>query len=99
MLNDEAKKEIYRASEYTYSFQNFRTIKAFDRDIYNCEITLKEAHEDQASLLVKIINFKKKTKPLNQEKKQEKKVALKNLYNFFEGREKYLMLLIVKYFP
>ena len=55
ILNDEAKKEIdkiseiektidreklvYRESEYTYSFQNFRTIKTFGRDIYNGEIT------------------------------------------------------------
>ena len=66
ILNDEAKKEIdkvteiektvdrerlvYRASEYTYSFQNFRTIRAFARDIYNSEITLKEADEDQARM-------------------------------------------------
>ena len=56
ILNVEAKKEIdkiseiektvdreklvYRASECTYSFQNFRTIKTFGRDIYNGEITL-----------------------------------------------------------
>ena len=55
ILNDAAKKEIdkiseiektidreklvYRESEYTYSFQNFRTIKTFGRDIYNGEIT------------------------------------------------------------
>ena len=30
---------IYRASEYTYSFQNFETIKTFGRDTYNGEIT------------------------------------------------------------
>ena len=50
-MSDEAKKEIdetmeiektvdretliYRASEYTYSFQNFQTIKSCGRDIYN----------------------------------------------------------------
>ena len=78
-MNDEAKKEIdkiteiekivdreklvYRASEYTYSFQNFRTIRAFRRDIYNGVITLKVADEDQASLLNEIVNFRVKTKP------------------------------------
>ena len=66
ILNDEAKKGIdkiseiektvdreklvYRASEYIYSFQNFRTIKTFDRDIYNGEIPLKEADEERSSL-------------------------------------------------
>ena len=114
ILNDEAKKEIdkiteiektvdreklvYRASEYTYSFQTFRTIRAFGRDIYNGETTLKEADEDQASLLNEIIDFREKTKPQDEEKKKKKEDVLTNLYKFFEGREKVLMLLIVKYF-
>ena len=107
ILNDEVKKEMdkisriektvgreklaYKARGYTYSFQNFQTIRTFGRDIYNGEITLKEADEDQANLLVEIMNFKKKTKPQDQEKKnRKKKDVLKNLYNFFEGREKVL---------
>ena len=88
-MNDEAKKEmdktlkiektvdreklIYKLSEYTYSFQNFQTIKTFGRDIHCREITLKEADEGQASLLVETMNFKKKTKPQNPEKKTGKK--------------------------
>ena len=32
----------------------------------------------------------KNTKPRSQEKKQEKEIVFKNLYNFFEGREKTL---------
>ena len=78
IMSEEAKKEMYkimeiekttdreklfcRASEYTYSFQNFQTIKTFGRDIYNGKITLKEAHEDQVNLLVEIMNFNNKTK-------------------------------------
>ena len=34
--------------------------------------------------------FRKNTKPRSQEKRQEKEILLKNLYNFFEGREKIL---------
>ena len=34
--------------------------------------------------------FKKYAKLRSQEKKQEKEIVLKNLYNFFEGREKIL---------
>ena len=114
ILNDEAKKEIdkiteiektvdreklvYRASKYTYSFQNFRTIRAFGRDIYNGEITLKEADEDQASLINEIMNFRDKTKPQNEEKK-EKKDVLTNLYKFFEGSEKVLTAFDSKIFP
>ena len=75
MLSDEAKKEmdkimeiektvnreylIYRASEYTYSFKNFQTIKTFGRDIYNSEITLRDADNDQTNLLVEIMAFRK----------------------------------------
>ena len=36
------------------------------------------------------MNFRKNTKPRSQEKKQEKEIVLKNLYNFFESREKIL---------
>ena len=32
--------------------------------------------------------FRKNTKPRSQEKKQEKEIVLKILYNFFDGREK-----------
>ena len=64
MNNDEAKKElgkikeiektvdreklVYKASEYTYSFENFRTIRTFGRDIYEGKIALKEAEEYQS---------------------------------------------------
>ena len=36
------------------------------------------------------MDFKKKTKPQNPEKKQEKKDILNNLYALFEGRERVL---------
>ena len=63
---------VYGASEYTYSFENLKTIKAFGRDTYNGEITLKEADENQNSLLAEIINFNNKTKPQNPERKQKR---------------------------
>ena len=93
------EKLIFRASEYTYNFQNFQTIKISGRDIYNGKITLKKADEDQASLLVEIMNFKKKTKSQHLEKYQERKDVLENLYNFFQGREKVLNAFDSKMFP
>ena len=64
MDNDEGKKEldkikeiektvereklVSKASEYTYSFENFRTIRTFGRDSYEGKITLKGAEEYQS---------------------------------------------------
>ena len=62
---------IFRASEYTYIFKTFKTIKAFGRDIRNCKTNLKGDDEDQSRLLFEIINFRNKTKPQNPEKKKE----------------------------
>ena len=114
ILNDEAKREIdkileiektvdreklvYEASEYEYSFQNFLTIRTFGRDIYNDEITLKEADEDQSSLLNEIINFRDKTKPRGEKKNKKKKMFLKTCITILRTEKKSLMLLIVKYF-
>ena len=115
IMSDEAKKEmekimkieknvdreklIYRASEYTCSFQNFQTIKTFGRDIYSGKITLKEDDEDQASLLVEIMNFKKKKNHRMQKKHRKEKMFLKTCTTFLRAEEKSSMLLIVKYFP
>ena len=54
---------VYITNEYTYSFKNFWKISIFGRDIYNREITLKEANKDQSDLLVEILNFRKQVKP------------------------------------
>ena len=81
------EKLVYRASEYTYSFKNFQTIRTFGRDIYERKITLEEANIDQDNLLRDIRNFNNKTRPQNDNKIQEKKIVFKNLYKFFEPRE------------
>ena len=110
--NDEAKKEldktkeieknvdreklIYKTNEYTYSFKNFQTIKTFGRDIYEGKITIEEANEYQTDLLAEIMNFRKNTKPRSQEKKQEKEIVLKNLYNFLRVEKNLLALLKAK---
>ena len=62
-------------------------------------ITLKEADEDQSSLLNEIMDFRKKTRSRNPEKKQEKKDILKNLYALFEGRKRVLGTFESKIFP
>ena len=85
--NDETKKEfdrikeieknvnreklVYETNEYIYGFKNFQTIKTFGRYICEVKITIKEADEYETDLLVKIMNFRKNTKPRSREKKQE----------------------------
>ena len=47
------EKLVYRASEYTYDFRNFRTIRTFGREIYDGKISLEEPDEDQSNLMTK----------------------------------------------
>ena len=49
--NVDTEKLIYETDEYTNSSKNFHTIKTFGRDIYEGNITIKEADEYQADLL------------------------------------------------
>ena len=72
---------------------NFQTIKTSARDIYNDKTTLKEADEDQNSLLVDIMNFKNKAKPQDPEKTK------KYLYALLDGRERVLVAFESKIFP
>ena len=88
--NVDTEKLVYETDEYTYSFKNVQTIKTFARDIYEGEITIKEADEYQTDLLTEILDLRKYTKPRSEEKKQEKEIVLQNLYKFFEGKEKIL---------
>ena len=103
LYNNEAKKEldkiteiektidreklVYRASEYTYNFRNFRIVRTLGRDIYEGKITLQEANIDQDNLMKDIRNSNNKTRPQNDWKIQVKKIVPKNLYKFFEARE------------
>ena len=78
--------------------KNFQTIRTFDEDIYDGEVTLEEADKDQSDLVEKINDFIKKTKPKSDKKRQEKEDVEKNLYNFYEGREMVLNVFKSKIF-
>ena len=56
------EKLVYRASEYTFNFRNFRTIRTFCRDIYEGKINLEEADGNQSNSLNSINDFKDKNK-------------------------------------
>ena len=113
--NNEAKKEvdkikeiekkidreklIFETNECTYSFKNFQTIKTFGQDIYEFKIMIEEADKHQTNLLVKIMNFRKNTKPRSQEKNEKKKLFLKSCIIFLRAEKKFMTLLKAKYFP
>ena len=94
-------KLVHRTNKYTYNFKDFWTINTFGRGIYNSKTILKEADEDQSSLVVEIMNFKKKNKTSkSRERRREKKNhILKNLYAPFEGGETVLDAFESKIFP
>ena len=73
-------------------------MKIFGEDIYEGEVTFKEANENQSDLMNEIENFRDKTRPKSLEKKQEKENVLKKLAFFLRVGKKFLMLLKVKYF-
>ena len=74
--NVDREKLVFETNEYTFSFQNFQTIKTFGKDIYDGIITVKEADDYQTNLLVKIMNFRGK------KKKKKKKLFLKTCIIF-----------------
>ena len=94
------EKLVYKATEHTYDFRNFRTIRTFGRVIYEGKITLKEANNDQSNLVNSIRNFNNKTRLQNNRKKKrkKKKLFLKTCINFLRQVKKFLTDLIVKYF-
>ena len=67
------EKLIYETNGYAYSFKDFQTIKTFGRYIYEGKTTIEEANEYETDLLTEIINFRKNTEPMSQEKKTRKR--------------------------
>ena len=90
------EKIVYRASEYTYNFRNFRTIKAFGRDIYEGNVTLEVATKDQNNWLRDITNFS--TIIIMIIKYRKKKLFLNTCINFSKEEKYFLMVLMVEYF-
>ena len=109
-LSDKAKNKLNKIKELektvdreilvyrTYKFKNFQTMHTFGRDIYNGKITLKEADEDQSSLLVEIMNLKSKIKPQNPRKSKGKKIFLITYMKFLMVEEEFLRLSKAEYF-
>ena len=61
---------VYKGTNKTYDFRNFKTIRAFGNEIRNNVISLDMANIEQANLLSYIYDFTKKTKPQDPEQKK-----------------------------
>ena len=53
---------VYKGTNKTYDFRNFKTIRAFGNEIRNNVISLNTANIEQTNLLSYIYDFTKKNK-------------------------------------
>ena len=85
---------IYETSnkkkDKTYDFQQFETIRYFERKTYNNDLPLNDAHELQIRLKDDIDILKESTKTKESIKKEKKAVTLKNAIELLNGRQKVL---------
>ena len=75
---------VYYSSKEPFDFRIFKTIRSFGDDIYNSEITINEADQEQSGLVEYILNFNNKARPKN---KDDKKNILNSAENLYYGRE------------
>ena len=78
---------VYKGTNKTYDFRNFKTIRAFRNEIRNNVISLDTANIEQTSLLSYIIDFTKKTKPRNPAQKNLRADVLDCVTSLVQGRE------------
>ena len=79
-------KMVYKGTNKTYDFRNFKTIRAFGNEIRNNVISFDTANIEQANLLSYIYDFTKKTNHgiLNKKKKSD---VLNSVSGLVNGRE------------
>ena len=78
---------VYKGSNKTYDFRNFKTIGTFGNEIRNNVISLNTANIEQTNLLSYIYDFTKKTKPRNPAQKKLRAEVLDSVTSLIEGRE------------
>ena len=77
---------VYKGTNKTYDFRNFKTIRAFGNEIRNNIISFDTANIEQANLLSHINDFIK-TKPRDPEKKKLRSDVLDSVTSLVNGRE------------
>ena len=77
---------VYKVTNKTYDFRNFKTIRAFGNEIRNNVIGLVTTDMEQASLLSYISDFMK-TKPRDPEKRKLRSDVLNSVTGLVKERE------------
>ena len=77
---------VYKGTNKTYDFRNYKTIRAFGNEIRNNVISLDTANIEQANLLSYINDFMK-TKPRDPEKKRLRSDVLNSVSSLAQERE------------
>ena len=85
--NVDRNRMVYKGTNETYDFRNFKTIRAFGNEIRNNIISLDTANLEQANLLSYINDFIRKTKPRNPEKRKLRSDVLDSVTSLVKGRE------------
>ena len=80
-------KMVYKGTNKTYDFRNFKTIRAFGNEIRNNVISLDTSNIELANLLSYIYNFMKITKPRDLEQKKIKSDVSNSVSALVKGRE------------
>ena len=79
-------KIVYKGTNKTYDFRNFKTMRTFGNEIRNNVISLDTANIEQANLLSYINDFMK-TKPRDLEKRKLRADLLNSVTGLVNGRE------------
>ena len=77
---------VYKGTNKTYDFRNFKTIRGFSNEIRNNVISLDTANMEQANLLSYINDFIK-TKPRDPEERKLRAKVLNSVTGLVNGRE------------
>ena len=78
---------VYKASNKTYDFRNFKTIRVFGNEIRNNIIDMSMAIDEQDQLLRYTNKLKSKTKPHTPESKKVKEDVLNSARALLKERE------------
>ena len=78
---------VYKATNKTYDFRKFKTIRAFGSEIKNNVINEDMANVEKNELLKHIEEFSSSTRPRDPELKKSKKEVLNSALALLQGRE------------
>ena len=78
---------VYKGTNKTYDFRNFKTISTFGNEIRNNVISLDTANIEQANLLSYVYDFSEKPRPQNPAQRQLKADIVDSLTSLVQGRE------------